>query len=293
MNLHFLINISSDTENLYGVRFFNSFFEDSGSCNVTLFHISRLDSSDGSQSLMKMWEGPGEENINGDLTVGAKKALDKARRYLEGNQVVIEQVKTKTVRERYGKVRDILSEGRQGLYDAIILGRRATYALQWLYERPGDEIAQALIQETSLNCPLWICSEPEEGRKNVLLCVDGSEESLRAADHVGYILSRARQHGATVFHVTSSPKADAGKILDQAADVLLSHGVAEERIQRKSSWGMSTANTILAEKNSGLYAAVAIGLHAHKETKGILGQQGGITSNLVKKISKAALWCCP
>lgn len=293
MNLHFLINISSDTENLYGVRFFNSFFRDCGSCNVTLFHISRLDSSDASQELMKMWEGPEDKTVEGIMTVGAKKALDKARRSLESNRVVIEQVKTKTVKERYGKVKDILMEGNRGLYDAMILGRRATFALQWLYERPGDEIAQTLIQDTSLECPLWICSEPEEGRKNVLLCVDGSPESLRAADHVGYVLSRAKRHGVTVFHATANPTADAGEILDKAVEVLLSHSVAEERIQKKSSWGVSAANAILSEKNNGRYAAVAVGLPPSKGKKGIFGREGGTTSILAKKISRASLWCCP
>jgi hypothetical protein len=293
MNLHFLINISSDTENLYGVRFFSSFFQNSCSCNVTLFHISRLDSSD-SQSLLEMWQGPIEGKVDGALTVGAKRAMEKAGRSLEHNQVVIEEMKTKTVKERYGKVKDILMEGKRGLYDAIILGRRATYALQWLVERSADEIPLALINDASLNCPLWICSEPEAGRKNVLLCVDGSPAALRAADHVGYILGKARHHGVTLFHVLSNPAGNADDILKEAAEVLLSHGIEKERIRQKSHWGLSVPNTILGEKNSGQYAAVAVGLNGSSEgVLTTLGLHAGTTATLIKKISKAALWCCP
>ena len=295
MNLHLLINISSDTENLFGVQFFNSFFQECSHCNVTLFHICRLDSPDASNSLLDMWENP-EDRIEGKLTVDAKKALDKAKRALKKQDVVINNIKTKTVEERYGKVKDILSESSKGLYDAIILGRRATYALQWMFDKPSDEIPQALINDTSLSSPLWICSEPEIGRKNILLCVDGSASSLRAADHVGYILSKAKRHNVTVFHVTTTRTSNIQEILKEATDVLLSHNIAPERITSKRGWGLSIPGAILTEKNYGQYAAVAVGLHDDGPSKGVfdrLGIQGGITATLVKKIEKAALWCCP
>jgi hypothetical protein len=294
MKLHFLINISSDTENLYGVRFFSSFFQNSKECDVTLFHICRLDSQDSSESLMEIWKGPGE-GVVGNLTKGAQKALSRARRNLQNNAVTISKMKTKTVQERFGKVRDILCEGSEGLYDAMILGRRATFALQWIFDRPGDEIPQALIQETSLTCPLWICSEPEEGRRNVLLCVDGSESSMRAADHVGYILSHAPEHKVTIFHVASSPNGKSQEIFDKAMDTLHSHNIEDDRIEQKTSWGLSVSGAILAEKNSGRYAAVAIGLQGNHEG-GLLnniGLNGGTAAALINKISKAALWICP
>jgi len=292
MNLHFLINISSDTENLYGIRFFSSFFNDDVSCKITLFHISRLDSSDASEALLEAWRNP-EDKVEGNLTVGAKKALDKATRDLQRNQVNIEEMKTKSVKERYGKVKDILSESTRGLYDAMILGRRATYALQWLFDRPADEIPLALINDTTLSCPLWVCTEPEPGRKNILLCVDGGESSYRAADHVGYIVNQARQHHVTVFHASA---ADTGsdEIFARAVDILSKQGVDRERIHTKKSWSISPAATILNEKNSGRYAAVAVGLEG--TSGGFLtriGMQGGTTAALIKKISKASLWCVP
>ncbi|HKJ66150.1 MAG TPA: hypothetical protein VJ969_12150 [Desulfopila sp.] len=292
MNLHFLVNISSDTENLYGIRFFSSFFGDDVSCNVTLFHICRLDSNDASGTLLEAWQNP-EDKVEGNLTVGAKKALDKAKRDIQRNHVNINEMKTKSVKERYGKVKDILGESSQGLYDAMILGRRATYALQWLFDRPADEIPLALINDTTLNCPLWVCAEPEYGRKNVLLCVDGGESSYRAADHVGYVLSQARQHTVTVFHATAADSGSDG-IFARTVDILVGQGVEKERIHTKKSWSVSPATTILSEKNAGRYAAVAVGLEGN--SGGFLariGAQGGTTAALIKKISKASLWCVP
>lgn len=293
MSFHILINISSDNENLYGVRFFHSFFKDSSPGKVTLFHINRLDSKNSSHTLMEIWNHP-ENDGDDQLSDRARKSLARATRYLDGCDVTIDEVKTKTVKERFGKVKDILTESSRGLYDAMILGRRATYALQWMFDRPGDEVSQALIRDTSLECPLWICSEPEEGRNNVLLCVDGSPSSLRAADHVGYILSKVKHHKVMVLHVTTTRTSNIKDILQEATDVLLSHDIAPERIESKRGWGLSVPGAILSEKNSGRYAAVAVGLQGN--SGGVLnsmGLQGGTTATLIKKISKAALWCCP
>lgn len=293
MNLHFLVNLSSETENLFGVQFFCSFFKETPPCNVTLFHICLLENNNAAQPLTEMWENP-DKRIEGKLTAGARRALDKATRSLQGNKVIVDKMKTKTVEERFGKVKDILAEGEAGLYDAIILGRRASYALQWIFDRAAEEIPLALIKDTSLKCPLWVCCEPEPGRKNVLLCVDGSESALRAADHVGYILSFAQQHNVTVFNVSLSPTKTADAILQEAVEILHKHNIAPSRITSKSTWGISVPGTILSEKNSGKYAAVALGLHG--VSNGVLenfGLMGGTTATLISKISKAALWCCP
>lgn len=293
MNFHFLINISSDSENLYGVRFFQSFMSGGLSSDVTLFHIARLDGHESSHSLMEIWRHP-EEDVEDSLTPSARKSLERATRVLKNGDANITSVKTKTVRERYGKVKDILTEGSHGFYDAMILGRRATYALQWMFHKPGDEISQALVRDTSLACPLWICSEPEEGRRNVLLCLDGSPSALRAADHVGYILNRAKEHKVTIFHVSMTRTSKFEQIVEDGVKILLDHGIEQERIESRRGWGLSVPGAILGEKNSGRYAAVAVGLHGsvHGNLKNI-GLQTGVVSTLIKKISKAALWCCP
>lgn len=295
MSLHFLINISSDTENLYGIRFFTSFFANSDQCSVTLFHICRLDSRDSSASLMEIWKKP-DASLEGMLAEGAQRALDRARRNLEdASSVVIREMKTKTVQERYGKVRDILCEGSEGLYDAIILGRRATYALQWMFDRPGDEIPKALIQQATFSSPLWICCDPEEGRKNVLLCVDGSASSMRAADHVGFIVSHTQHHSITVFHVSNSSRNNTTKIFNAATAILDSHNIERRRIHHKTAWGLSVSGAILSEKNRGRYAAVAIGVAGEPEN-GLLHRlsgRGETAAALITKISRAALWICP
>lgn len=293
MKKHFLVTISNDTQNLYGARFACSFFNSSSEHALTLLHICRLDSSDMEKALNEMWKNP-EEDLRERISFGAKRAIEKSRQLLNGCSFSIDQVITKTVAERYGKVKDILTEGEQGLYDAIILGRRATYALQWMFEKPGDEVAHAMIRENCCSSPLWICPEPEPGRKNVLLCVDGSEDSYRAVDHVGYILADQDHHAVTLFHVENGVRSDAGELFVKAERILNEHGIGGERIKRENSWGLTVSGAILSESARGGYAAVAVGLHGQEH--GLLKEfnlAGGTTAKLISRIEKAALWCCP
>ena len=181
MNKEFLVTVSNDSQNLTGVKFLCSFFKQHSEHKITLLHICRLDSKAATQPLMEMWDNP-DDLVKGKPTMGAKKALNTATKLLEESNMSVDEMRIKTFAERYGKVKDILKEGSSGLYDAIVLGKRASYTLQWLVEQPADETAKAIIKDSSISTPIWICPDPEKGQKNVLVCVDGSEGSLRGSD---------------------------------------------------------------------------------------------------------------
>jgi hypothetical protein len=294
MEKQFLVTISNDVEHLFGVKFICSFFHKMSEHRVTLLHICRRDGNDMTKTLMDIWDGPAD-NVQGQLTVGVRRSIKKAEKLLKESRMSIDQIITKTVAERYGKVKDILAESSKGLYDTIILGRRASYSLQWMFERSADETIQAMIKDSSCTSPLWICPDPEPGRKNVLLCVDGSENAYRAVDHVGYILSAQDQHTITLFHVENAAEKQSDKIFQRAEAILLGHNIGAERINRNSAWGVSVPRSILGEIEKGGYAAVAVGMCGQKK-QGLLKDlhlAGGTTVKLVSKIEKASLWCCP
>lgn len=293
MNKQFLVTVSDEYENLTGVEFICSFFKQHSEHQLTLLHICRLDAKYMNKALMQMWHSE-DDRVKGQLTVGARKALDKASDMLSKSNMSVNKMITKTFAERYGKVKDILNEGATGLYDAIVLGKRASYTFQWFFERPADETAKAIIGDSLLRSPVWICPEPENERKNVLVCVDGSENSYRAVDHVGYILSRQDQHGVTLFHVENGTKLDSGELFTRSTQILHDHNVSDERIRTSTSWGINAAGIIAryAEKNG--FAAVAVGLQGSKQ--GILKRlnfAGGTTTSLIERTEKISLWCCP
>ncbi|MBU1566299.1 MAG: universal stress protein [Proteobacteria bacterium] len=294
MNKHLLVTISSDADNLFGVRFVCSFFNDLSEHLVTLLHICRLDCDNMTKSLTEMWQTP-EEKTGCELTGGPKRSLDKAQELLGRENFSIDRTITKTAVERYGKVKDILTEGSQGYYDAIVLGRRASYTLQWMFERPAEEVAQTMIRDSCCDVPLWICPESETGRKNVLVGVDGSDNSCRAVDHVGFILSSESRHSITLFHVNNGISRESTEIFARAEKILHGHNIGDERIRLYSTWGISVAGAIQSEGEKGGYSAVALGMHGSQE-KGLLKDYilaGGTTAKLINKIEKTALWCCP
>lgn len=293
MRKHLLVTISNDACNLYGVQFLCSFFKQLSEHRLTLLHICRLDSSEMDQALNEMWNRP-EEKVHGQLTVGGKRALDKTKQLLAQSKMSIDLVKTKTVAERYGKVKDILSEGTEGLYDAIVLGRRASYTLQWIFERPAEETAQTMIKDSCFTMPLWICPEPDSKRKNVLVALDGSENSYRAVDHVGYILAKQDQHTITLFHAETGASSDQDDMFKHARTILAEHGIGNDRISEQSTWSLTISNTIIAEVEKGQYAAIAMGLHGHERS--LLKDYnlaGGTTAKVIAKIEKSSVWCCP
>jgi hypothetical protein len=220
--------------------------------------------------------------------------MDKAITLLNDSTMSVDEMITKTFAERYGKVKDILKEGSSGLYDAIILGKRASYALQWFVERPADEMAKAIITDSSISTPIWICPAPEKGRKNVVVCVDGSEGSLRAVDHVGYILSKQEQHNLTLLYVENGAGLDSQKIFEKSKESLKEHAIDPARISTETTWGINVAGTILSFAEKGGFAAIAIGLKGVE--KGILKRMslaGGTTVSLIERTEKISLWCCP
>lgn len=294
MNKNFLVTVSNDHGHLTGIDFICSFFKELSEHELTLLHICRLDSHDMNTALMEMWESP-DNRVTGKMTIGAKKALDKALKILSKSKMSVNEMVVKTFAERYGKVKDILNEGKSGLYDAIVLGKRASYTLQWFFERPADETAKSIIQDASLHSPLWICPKPEIGRKNVLVGVDGSENSLRAVDHVGYVLSRQDQHNIQLIHVDSVMGGESEMIFTRSRQILRGHAISDDRISDVTVWGINAASTIhsYAEKNN--FAAIAVGLKGTNQD-GLLKRlnlTGATTASLIEKTEEISLWCCP
>jgi len=293
MKKHFLVTISNDVNNLFGVRFICSFFNTTAEHQITLLHICQQDNSDMARTLNQMWKGPSVE-AEAHLSAQARKSINKAKELLSQHQMTIDQVMTKTFVERYGKVKDILTEGSHGFYDAIILGKRASYALQWMFERPADETIRAIIKDSGCTTPLWICPDPLPERKNVLICLDGSENAYRAVDHVGYILAGQDHQKITLLHVETGTGSRSAAIFDRAEKILHEHTIVSARIRRDAVWGLSIAATIQKEMNKGRYAVVALGLHGEtQEQVKKFSLAGGTATKLINKAENFSLWCCP
>ncbi len=188
MERHLLLTMGGDGGESWNLRFVAGFFRRKEALRLTLFYVV----PDAYAS------GPGEVILSDAQMRQGLEQLARARRWAVEHGFVPEHVETRAVPRQFGVVRDIVEEAHKGLYDAVVSGRRY---LGWLEQTYTTSVSRGLLGE-EIAFPLWVCHQPEPDLSNVLLCVDGSGENLRMADHVGFMLAApgAEDHAVTLLH---------------------------------------------------------------------------------------------
>ena len=139
---------------------------------------------------------------------------------------------------------------------------------------------------------IWICREPEEGRKNVLLCIDGSEAVSRMTDHVGYVLGSGLEHKVTLFHVDHGQRLDTQKVFENARQRLLENSVKAENIRTKTVKAMRVSKAIIDEAEKNRYAVIAMGL-VGRRNEGLKDWFiGSKSQKIIQRAQKAVFWGC-
>lgn len=292
MEKHLLVTISEQEKLLYGVQFVREFFGWERKPRITIFYTAprppavwdeerTLDSEVRSEEYGKQMEAKG------------RKALAFAKRQLVRFGFDESLVETKLQTRKFSKAMDILQEGAKGHYDAVVLGRRGLSR----FEEAFDESVSREVLEKGGELPLWVCRRPETGRRNVLVCVDGSENANRTADHVGFILGGESPHGVTLFMVRSGKEGGEGvedAVFSKCREALLANGLPSERMEIKTVDSSGVAKAILKEAEKGMFAAVAVGRRSEAAEKGFFGRMftGSVSTPLFKELEGAALWIC-
>lgn len=283
---HLLVTISDDINALFGLRFVYNLLARRDQVRITLFSVAPRSGDVGDIG------GPfsaAQDGLNYIQPVRTTPAsLAAARDWLLNMGFPPDRVLLKCAPSQLGTVKDIAVEAERGLYDAVVLGRRG---LGWFDEFFQDSVTHRLLWE-SITFPLWICRNPIRHGRNVLLCVDGSDQSLRMADHVGFILRDEPRHGITVFHNRAEARPEGQHIDDMlgaAGALLLENGIEEERITYLVKSSKHPAELILQEAHASEYAAVAVGRSGGKpDPKTNLF--GSISLTLLRTLEGSALW---
>jgi hypothetical protein len=253
------------------VRFVNAFFRNKDQIKFTLFFITPL----GQQTSSSVPKS--EEENTCDL------ALEKSMHSLITGGFMQENVLCKIKKRIVSAARDIITEGNKGLYDAIVLGRRGITRLEELIK---DSVSIRVLEEKRKS-PIWICRQIDPKRKDVLVCVDGSEESLRMVDHVGFFLSGEPDHKITLLHVQQEPT-ETDSMFQQAMESLKEHDIDESRVQSKIVKSSNVASTIEQEARTGMFSAIAVG-YTGKGRRGVL-TIGSVATKLCYEVTGSALW---
>ncbi len=282
MERHLLVTVSEKHDNLFGVRFVGNFFKEKHEMKITLLYLTprppgRFEADMDTEQRIKKSEAKGN------------KALREAKKGLLKAGFAEDQIATKMRASRLSKVNEIIQEGSEGRYDAVVLGRRGLSRL----EETFDESVTSALFEQEWGFPLWICRNPDTARKNLLACVDGSDASRRMLDHVGFILAQAVHQQVTLLTISKKgtigdKKAD--EILHDSKKTLMEEGISAERIQYQVIPEANAGKAIMREASTGQFAAVAVGRTG--KAMGFLKKVfvGSVSRTLFQELEGASLW---
>lgn len=290
MSRHLLITISEQQSAFYGIRFVGNLFTNKNDLKLTLYYtIPR-----GPQ----VWSGERNHESVSEAELQAKKYEGRGRKALSAAKKELvkmgfddEQIETKLQKRMFSKVKDIIQEGADGLYDAVVLGRRG---LSWLLETFEESVTKKILDEKS-NFPIWICRKPDPEKKGILVCVDGSEASMRIVDHVGFVLAGEKNQRVMLLSVKNSGKDLKDRmetVVGTARDLLIANGFPSDQIESKVVADSNVVRSILKEAKEGKFSAVAVGRTGAGQ--GLLGKifMGSVSSRLFRELEDASLWMC-
>lgn len=287
MNKHLLVTISDDKSALRGLRFVCAFFQNKADVRLTLFNTAPQPPAVWGEE--KSFESLRQNEASGEAIIqSGRKAMAAAREVFLSGGFDPSQVDDKIVARNFSRIDDIIKEGENGLYDAVVFGRRAMLKLDNFLDRSASEE----MLEAKFNFPLWLCRDVDLDRRGVLLCVDESEAFRRMADHVGFILQDETAHPVTLMRVLkkSDGQHSPEGLFSDAIAALEDNGFPTRLIRTRLVVSDDVAAAILHEAETGRHAAVAVGrTHMHK---GALAKffSTSVTLALFRKLTGAALW---
>lgn len=255
----------------------------------------------------------GEMELMNMVGPATQKKLHAARAYmqtavarLEKLGVGGERISTEVRLARGTIADDILHEGRQGLYDAIVIGRRG---LSKLGELLMGSVSSALFEKAH-NVPMWIIDGTVDSRK-FLVPIDGSFCSLMAVDHLSHVLGGSNHCQITLFHSTAMlstvRSVDPQELYDRwgrewcedhlgrpdslfhaPKQILMEAGIPEENIGwLHTAKGIEAARQILRQAMIDDYGTIVIGRRGEDVKKGLFR---GVSDRVVLMGEEVAIW---
>lgn len=277
---HFLLAVSKDSTHQYGVRFLSYFFGNKNDVLVDVLNVTHKNQGSGYFS-----GGLQETSLKTE-----KSFLGQVRQRMIDFGFPAENIRTEARAGAISTAQDIIAHGRKGLYDALVLGRRGLTLLESLIQ---DSVSSKVLDE-QCDLPLWICREPERQKKNVLLCTDGSRQSLNTADHVGFVLEAAPDSTITVLHVSTGAGEKQQEILDNTVAEILNNGYPRESIITLALEGSNPAEVILKYARINNFAVIAMGRKCQTSPRTGFSRffVGSVSSDVLKNLERASLWIC-
>jgi nucleotide-binding universal stress UspA family protein len=266
-----------------------------------------------SGSLSSSSEWLNEEDKMNMISPEARKKINLTKKHLREETAFLthhglreEQVTSAMPLSRSGIANDLILEMHKGTYDALVIARRGLGKLQELVL--GS--VTTTILEKCFNVPIWIIDGEIDSRR-FLVPIDGSWRTLKAVDHLSFMLADVADIEIALFHSLSwlTPK----KLLDsdkfheiwgkQWCDEHLCRSDAifhgPEQLLRENGFDMAkvfrieesrgpvAALDIILELRDKKYGTIVMGRRGPDEPKGIFG---GVSGHVLRTVNDVALW---
>ncbi|MGD9238716.1 MAG: universal stress protein [Desulfobacterales bacterium] len=236
----------------------------------------------------------------------AREILEQYKNDMARMGIEEDRIETVTQLRTLGLAKDIIDFGHMGRYDAIVVGSRRMSRLQRVFM--GSVSANLL--EHSEFIPVWVV-DGEVASDKIMVAVDGSESSLRAVDHVSFMLMGNTHVGITLLHVMSKAKELCEENLDQEPSAELEDlvsscdkkqidqfykvalkkfkdaGISENQIEILTLENRNRPGRVIIETaEKGNFGTVVIGRRGINKSF----FTGSVSHHVINKISGCVLW---
>ena len=249
-----------------------------------------------------------EEISNRNARLG-QSLLDRYRSDMTGGGIAPDRIEVMNRARKLGFAKDIIDVAQEGYYDAIVVGRRGLSGIAKLYS--GSVTANILEQSQVI--PVWLV-DGEAGPGDLMIAADGSEASLRAVDHVSFVMGGDTETSVTLVHVNSNARNTCGIEVQDASDTELEDiivrgdkacinqfysralkkftqaGIAEKRVRFKTIEGrIRIGKAIMDYAQKGGYGTLVVGRRGMNKSFFM----GSVSRYLINNLSNGALWVVP
>ncbi|MBI5586268.1 MAG: universal stress protein [Deltaproteobacteria bacterium] len=310
MNKKILVAIDGSRNSLETLDYVNQVGGHCPGIELVLFHVlppvpsvykEDLLSNPEAQKYIRQWKKKHQEAIEQIL----HKSMEKMIRWGWAG----DRVRVKSQEKRVGLARDILFEAHNGLYDAVVLGRRGLSKVEEFFL---GSVSGKVLQGAG-DVPVWLVGKKTPA-PHILVALDGSENALRAVDHLSFVLESCPSEEVRVVLLNVYPglvtllgpriipnldslnssaqethRQRLEAFMDQAEIMLLEAGLSARQIKKKFCWRCSDiARAVLAEADKGDCGTIVLGRRGISKTQEFF--LGSVSGKIIQQAGQKTVW---
>jgi nucleotide-binding universal stress UspA family protein len=202
MDKKILLAVDDSLQSKYAVKYAVAISSTVKDLYYVLFHVQPMVSHYLLDEAQKSQKARAElDKVNKKNDASARKILEQYQNNMVRMGIDKSRTEIVTQPRTLGLAKDIIDFAHVGRYDAIAVGSRKMTGLKKVFM--GSVSANLL--EHSEYIPVWIV-DGEVTSDKIMVAVDGSESSIRAVDHISFMLMGNTNVEITLLHVMSKAR---------------------------------------------------------------------------------------